>query len=394
MPDYHHGASVFETDDAPLSLQTVSTAVIGLVATAADADPTVYPLNQAVLVQRPQDGIAKAGTKGTLAKALQRIADQVSAPTVVVRIEEGADEAATTSNLIGTTDANGRYTGIKALLSAKQRLGVTPRILGIPGLESAAGTAALVTVAQQLKAFAYATCAGATLSTDALAYRKGFGARELMLIWPDFTAWDTTTHAEHKALTAAVALGLRAKLDQTIGWHQVLSNIPVNGVDGISADVYFDYLTTGTDADLLNQAGMTTLINRNGFRFWGSRTCDDGRFMFESYTRTAQVVADTIGEGVFEYSDKPMHASLARDIIESINAKLRDLTTNGFLLGGKCWFDATLNTTANLQAGQFAISYDYTPVPPLENLSLRQTFTDVYFADLSKAITSTTAAAA
>ena len=74
--------------------------------------------------------------------------------------------------------------------------------------------------------------------------------------------------------------------------------MPVNNVTGISADVFFDYLTEGTDADILNEAGITTLINRNGFRFWGSRTCDDGNFIFESYTRTAQVVAATIGDGV------------------------------------------------------------------------------------------------
>ena len=96
---------------------------------------------------------------------------------------------------------------------------------------------------------------------------------------------------------------------------------------------------------------------------------------------------DTIGEGVFEYTDKPMHASLARDIIESINAKLRQMKADGSLIGGQAWFDPALNDTAALQAGQLTISYNYTPVPPLENLGLRQTFTDTYFADLSAAVT-------
>ena len=112
-------------------------------------------------------------------------------------------------------------------------------------------------------------------------------------------------------------------------------------------------------------------------------------YVFESYTRTAQVVADTIGEGVFEYSDKAMHASLVRDLIDAINAKLRALTRQGALLGGRCWFDPSLNETADMQAGKLALNYDYTPVPPLEDLTLRQTFTDVYIADLKAAITST-----
>jgi phage tail sheath protein FI len=390
MPDiYHHGATVTESSDSSLSLQTVSTAVIGIIATSEDADETKFPLDTPVVISRPQDGIALAGTTGTLAKALQQIADQVTAPVIVVRVAEGIDDAATDSNVIGTTDVNGRYTGLKALLTAEQRVGLRPRIIGTPGLDSAAVTAAMVTVLQQLRAFGYATCAGAATVADAKTYRATFGARELMLIWPDFTGWDTATSAEVTLQTVAIALGLRAKLDQVEGWHRVLSNVPVNGATGISADVFFDYLATGTDADQLNEAGITTLINRNGFRFWGSRTCDEGNFIFESYTRTAQVLIDTIGEGVFEYSDKPMHASLVRDMLESINAKLRDYTANGYILGGKCWFDPALNDTANLKVGKLAISYDYTAVPPLENTSLRQTFTDIYFADLAAAVTAT-----
>lgn len=386
---YHHGARIDEVNDAPLSLQTVSTAVIGVVVTAADADATAYPLDTPVLVTRPQDGIAKAGTAGTLAKTLQAIADQVTCPVVVVRVTEGVDEAATTSNIVGTTDANGRYTGMKALLTAEQRVGVRPRILGIPGHDTKAVTTALAAIAKQLGAFAYAICDDCASIAEAQAYREQFSGRELMLIWPDFTAWDTTANASAKAMTIAIALGLRAQIDQTTGWHKVLSNVSVNNVTGISADVFFDYLTEGTDADILNQAGITTLINRNGFRFWGSRTCDDGVFVFESYTRTAQVIAATIGDGVFEYSDKPMHASLVRDIVESINAKLRDLTAQGFLLGAKCWFDPSLNSTDTLKAGALTLSYDYTPVPPLEDLTLRQTFTDTYVANLVAAVTTT-----
>jgi uncharacterized protein len=69
-------------------------------------------------------------------------------------------------------------------------------------------------------------------------------------------------------------------------------------VTGLSASVYWDLQATGTDADLLNQACVTTLIRKDGFKFWGQRTCsDDPLFLFENYTRTAQVLADTIAEG-------------------------------------------------------------------------------------------------
>lgn len=386
---YHHGARIEETTDAPLTLKTVSTAVIGIAVTGADADANVFPLDTPVLLMQAKDGIASAGIKGTLAKALQDIDNQVRCPVIVVRVTEGADDAATTANVIGTVNAQGRYTGIQALLTAEQRVGLRPRLIGAPGLDTEDVTLETAIVAKRLGAFAYASCHGCSTISEALAYRKKFSARELMLIWPDFTRFDTTLKTTASAQTVAVALGLRASIDQSTGWHKVISNVPVAGVNGISADVFFDYLTEGTDADVLNEAGITTLINRNGFRFWGSRTCDDGNYVFESYTRTAQIVAATIGEGVFEYSDKAMHASLVRDLIESINAKLRDLVRQGYLLGARCWFDASLNDRSNVKVGKLKLSYDFTPVPPLEDLTLRQTFTDTYIADLMAAITAT-----
>jgi phage tail sheath protein FI len=386
---YHHGARIEETTDAAPTLKTISTAVIGLVATAPEADAKLFPLDTPVLLTNPRDGIATAGLRGTLSKALQAIADQVRCPVIVVRVSDDADEATTTANVIGTTNDQGRYTGLKALLTAEQRVGLRPRIVGAPGLMNEAVAQELAILCKRLGAFGYVSARGCTTISDAFAFRKKLSARELMVLWPDFTAFDVNAKATTSALTEAIALGLRAAIDQSVGWHKVISNVPVNGVTGISADVFFDYLSEGTDADILNEAGVTTLINRNGFRFWGSRTCDDGAFVFESYTRTAQVVAATIGEGVFEYSDKPMHATLVRDLIESINAKLRDLVRQGFLLGAKCWFDPTLNDKSNVKVGKLKLSYDFTPTPPLEDLTLRQTFTDTYIADLMTAITTT-----
>src|SRR5262249_58515451 len=61
------------------------------------------------------------------------------------------------------------------------------------------------------------------------------------------------------------------------------------------------------------QAGITTLIQSQGHRFWGSRTCTDSElFRFESSVRTAQVLADTMAEAHFWAVDKPMHPKIGR----------------------------------------------------------------------------------
>ncbi|ROM80503.1 phage tail protein [Pseudomonas brassicacearum] len=385
--DYHHGVRVVEINEGTRPIRTVATAVVGMVCTAEDADPVAFPLNRPVLLTDVLTASGKAGVKGTLAKSLDAIADQASPVTVVVRVAEGQDAAETTTNVIGGVTAAGQYTGLKALLAAEAQLGVRPRILGVPGLDSLPVAAELVLTAQKLRGFAYASAWECNTVSEVIAYRENFGARELMTIWPDFVNWDTTLNADAPASAIARALGLRAKLDEQVGWHKTLSNVAVNGVSGLSRDIYWDLQNPATDAGLLNAADVTTLIRRDGFRFWGSRTCsDDPLFAFENYTRTAQVLADTMAEGQFWAVDKPMHPSLVRDIVEGINAKFRELVRLGYLIGGECWYDEAANDKDTLKAGKLYLDYDYTPVPPLENLGLRQRITDRYLVDFASRV--------
>ncbi|WP_151994603.1 phage tail sheath protein [Buttiauxella massiliensis] len=387
MSDYHHGVQVVEINDGTRVISTVSTAVIGMVCTASDADAKTFPLNEPVLITNVQAAIAKAGTLGTLAASLQAIADQCKPVTIVVRVEEGSGDdeahAQTISNIIGGTDEHGKYTGIKALLTAEAVTGVRPRILGVPGLDSQEVAVALASVCVSLRAFGYVSAWNCKTISDAIKYRDNFSQRELMVIWPDFIAWDTVKNASAPAYATARALGLRAFIDQTVGWHKTLSNVGVQGVTGISASVFWDLQAPGTDADLLNEAGVTTLIRKDGFRFWGNRTCsDDPLFLFENYSRTAQVIADTMAEGHMWAVDKPITPVLIRDIVDGIKAKFRELKSGGYIVDADCWFDETANDKESLKAGKLYLDYDYTPVPPLENLTLRQRITDKYLVNL------------
>lgn len=384
---YHHGVRVHELNEGTRPIRTVSTAVIGLIATGSDADATAFPLDKPVLITNIQAAIGNAGTQGTLARSLQAIVDQTNAVVVVVRVDQKTDEAEQTTAVIGGT-VNGKYTGMKALLTAEQHLGVKPRILGAPGLDTAAVTASLGGIAEKLRAFNYVSAHGCETKEEAVAYRDAIGSRETMLIWPDFLGWDTVTSSTKTFEATARALGLRAKIDNDIGWHKTLSNVPVNGVTGISKDVFWQLQSMDTDAGYLNSNEVTTLIQSNGLRFWGSRTCtDDPLFAFENSTRTAQVLADTMAEGHMWAVDKPLHPSLARDIVEGINAKFRDLKTQGYIIDGECWFDDSVNSKETLKSGRLILDYDYTPVPPLEDLTLRQRITDKYLADFASRMT-------
>jgi len=387
--NYHHGVGVKETTDLSTMIRDIDTAVIGVVCTADDADAVTFPLNTPVLLTRVRDYLGKAGKSGTLYTTLKAISDQASPKTVVVRVADASQvipaegETAPTQDqlVIGGVGADGRYTGMFALLTAEPRVGEHPRVLAVPGLDTKVVALQLAVIAEKLRAFAYVGAHECKTIAEAKAWREDFSEREIMVIYPDFIAYNSLTAANETVPAAAYAIGLRAKIDAEQGWHKVLSNVPVSNVLGISADVYWTLQGEDTDADDLNSKGITTLIKRDGFRFWGSRTCDEETYFFESYTRTAQILADTIAEAHFPYVDKPLTPSLIQDIVDGINRKGAALVTANRLLGFSCWFDfAGDYTTEALRDGKATIRYKYTPVPPLEDLTLIQEFTDEYFA--------------
>ncbi|MGK4478699.1 phage tail sheath subtilisin-like domain-containing protein [Yersinia enterocolitica] len=377
-----HGVRIRENTDLVTAINDIESSVIGVVAVADDADAETFPLNTPVLLTRVNNVLGKAGKTGSLYKTLKAIADQTSPKVIVVRVAAATDEAdaKTQSQLIiGGTTEDGSYTGMYAFLTAEQKVGYRPRILAAPDYDTEEVTSALCVIAQNLRAFVYASCYGCRTMAEAMTYRAKFAYRELMLIWPDFIAYNPLTGNNEIFPAPAYACGLRALIDNNHGWHRSLSNISVNNVLGISQDVFWSLQAEDSDANELNSKEITTLIKRNGFRFWGNRVTDTNAYIFEVYTRTAQILADSIAEAQFEAIDEPLTPTNVKDVVSGINGKLSALVTQGRLIGAECWFDILDNPTTGLRQGQVRIRYKYTPVPPMEDLTMYQTFTDEYF---------------
>ncbi len=380
-----HGLTITESASGARAIVPASMAVIGLVATATSETPAeleaAFPLNTPVLIAGNVDAAAaKAGTGGTLRPALEAIGDQASSIVVVVRVAEGEGEDAEDiaadqdAKVIGETDGN-VYTGLQALRSAQSHLGVAPRIIGCPGLDSAAVTAEMAIVARKLRGMAYASAIGATVA-EAGAYRATFSDRELMLIWPG-------TDAAFDGDIVARALGLRARIDEEQGWHKTISNVALSGVTGMDLDVHFDLLDPSTEAGLLNDKQVTTIIRQNGFRLWGNRTCADvetqPQWSFESAVRTSHALKDEIASIVSPFLDQPMTIGLIKDLLETGNARFRQLVTEGRIVGAEMFFDAADNSAQELAAGRPHFRIEFTPAAPLENPQIGLVITDYYY---------------
>ena len=368
--DRHHGVTAKEFTSGVRPIDDISTAVIGMVCTADDADSATFPVNKPVFFSSVYNVLDKTGTKGTLAKSLDAIIDQADAQIVIVRVPHNDTPTTLNANVAA---------GIRQLRNAKAMTGVTPKILGLPELDTQANVSELLGVAQTTRAFVYAKAVDAPNITEVNAYRANFGQRELMLIDNEFVDGSNTQ------ATIARVLGARAKLDAKIGWHKSISNTEINGVTQLKHPRSFDLIDRNCEANLLNNNEITTLIREKGFRIWGNRTCSaDPMYAFEVATRSSQIVQETIASTFLWAMDKPMHPSLLSDVIMSINAKLAEFVNKGQLLGARVFLNERLLTKETLAAGKFPIDYEITTVPPLENLLLNQHITDTFFVNLAE----------
>lgn len=167
---FHHGVTATEVTQGIKPMRNSDTSVIGLIALANDANEYKYPFDKPTLLTGiTQKDINDAGTLGTLRPALESIRG-ITNPTVVVL------------RLSSITPEN-----VQKLLLSPSVLGVTPKILGAPEIDTPAVVTELVKLAKKMRAFVYAhprTDSGDLITdkTEIGNYRDKFADRELMII--------------------------------------------------------------------------------------------------------------------------------------------------------------------------------------------------------------------
>lgn len=388
-----HGIELKTGDSGVRPMKLAETSVIGIVGTAPDADATKFPLNTPVLVAGKRTEAAALDTTGnglgTLPGAMDAIFDQIGAAVVIIRVDEGIDDAATKSNVIGGVDAQENRSGIQALLDARATVAMTPKILIAPGFSSDQAVATeLLAIAQRVRGFVYLDGPNTT-DADAKLYVADFGGdsgKHGMLIDPYSLVWDTVSSSEIQRASSAVAAGVRVKTDYLKGPHYTLSNQVIDGIIGTARPIDFVMGDINSRANLLNDGNVTTIIREDGYRFWGSRTLNttDAKWAFEPSVRIDMLIKDTIQQNLLWAVDKPINKTLLEDVAESVNAMMRQLISFGWILGGECWVDPDKNSTTSLSAGQVYFAYDFTVPAPAEYLGFEGLHVDSYYEGLLK----------
>lgn len=391
---YLHGVEVIDIDDGVRPIRTLSSSVIGLVGTAPDADVQRFPLNTPVLVTSLTQAAA-LGKTGTLMAAIDDIYDQASAVIVLVRVEASSDDMQSFANVIGGVDeTTGHYQGLQALRSAKSLLGVQPRILIAPGFTHQRPVdpddeqrqlanpvvAELIGVAQRLRAVIIADAPN-THDADAIAYRQDWGSQRVYVIDP-FVKVLSGAQIVSRPASARVA-GLIANTDQDKGFWFSPSNQNINGILGTHRAVDFALGDATSRANLLNAKEVATIIYEDGYRLWGNRTCSsDPKWAFLSVVRTADMINDSLLRAHLWAVDRNITKTYVEEVIEGVNAYLRQLKAQGAILGGRCWADPELNSPMAIADGKVYFDFDFTPPFPAEHITFRSHLVNNYMVEI------------
>src|SRR5690606_18707213 len=95
--------------------------------------------------------------------------------------------------------------------------------------------------------------------------------------------------------------------------------------------------------------------------------------------RTSAALKDEIASIVAPFLDQPMTIGLIKDLLETGNARFRQLVTEGRIVGAEMFFDKDANSAQELAAGRPHFRIQFTPTAPLENPQIGLVITDYYY---------------
>lgn len=397
MTDPTFGLSITRIDNEPRPTIAAIMSVVGILGTAPDADAGEFPLNTPVEVFSNDAAkaalLGDAGASNTIRDALDAINDQlgefqVSARCVVVRVEEGVDDDATISNMVGDSVAG---TGIHAFLAAGEELGVIPRIIIAPGYthqESDPGVDATNSLVAEMpgvlnKLLGVAIVDGPADRTDLTTWRETISSERIIPVYPNVTIDDGAGGTRNTALAARVA-GIAVRRDFEKGGKPFHSwaNQPVQGILGPVSKIRFSLTDGATEGQTIlaenvgivvrGQMGVEQAIARGGFVFVGTDTCsDDTLWQFYNQVRGRDYIHLTFLQTLRFYLGKfniTMHTIQA--ILNTMKSELRSLKADGDILGYKVGFSPDQNTPEDLRAGKFTVSFAAEEPAPLRYLGI------------------------
>lgn len=300
--------------------------------------------------------------------------------------------AITSSVIIGTYNSGtGARTGMKAWALGKNQFGFNPKILIAPGYSSIAAVATeMISQSDMFRSIclldaAYGTTVSAAIAGRGVDSVTNFktASKRAYLLYPYLKAYDAATDSNVDQPYSQFMAGVIAANDQNNGYWFSPSNKEIKGIVGVERNITAGASDITSDANILNEAGITTVFNTfgSGYNTWGNRsaaypttTTPD---QFIAVQRTADVIHESLEQAALQFVDRPITKALIDSIRETANGFIRQLIQRGALLpGSEVIYDDNDNPVNELAAGHLTFSIVMMPPVPGERITFNS-FIDI-----------------
>lgn len=298
----------------------------------------------------------------------------------------------TSAQIIGTVNGTtGVRTGFKCLELVYTMFGFKPKVLIAPGYSTLAAVATeMQTAAAKYRAIALLDAPLGTTVSQAIAGRSvggsigGFATsnKRAVLCYPHVKVYDAATDANQDRPLSPFYAGVVAATDRNEGYWFSPSNHQIEGIVGLERMITADISDPSSEANLLNEKGITTVFNSfgTGLRLWGNRsaawptsTAPDN---FVSVRRVADILHESVELAMMDFIDKPINRAVIDAIKETVNQFIRVLIGRGALVDGRCDFIDDKNPPVQLAAGQLVFDITFMPPTPAERITF-DSFIDI-----------------
>ncbi|WP_309628728.1 hypothetical protein [Brevundimonas sp.] len=395
MADPTFGFSINQETTEPRSAAGANMSVIALVGTAPAADVAKFPADTAVLIySNDTQALTDLGETGSIPDAVAGINAQLgefqaAAQIVIIRVAEGAGgdqaakDAATIANIIAVNK------GINVLKTAATLLGVTPRLVSVPGythqrVGNAANAvcAALGSVLDSLLAVAVVEGPNDTDANDK-AWRATIAHKRLI---PVTGGWKVMVGATPTVVPLAPRiLGLAVKVDHENSGRPFKSwaNRPILGGIGPARAIPFS-LTDGaiSGQDLLasqigivvrGEGGVDGAIADGGFVFVGTENAgpDELWRQYHQVRGRDYVHLFFLRTLRFYLGRFNLTGNVLRTILNTVKFELRDREADGDILGFQVEFRKDQNQPDQLRLGRIVIRAAFEEAPVLRHMTIQ-----------------------
>ena len=394
MPaSFLHGVETIEITKGARTIQTVKTAVVGIVGTAPidEVDAEFKTINTPTLILNETEAVKYFGRHKngfTIPQALQAIFDQGAGIAIVINVFDPAKHETVSdvrvADIIGSVDAaTGKRTGMKAFEECYSLFGYYPKTIIAPVYcEEATVVTELNTICNKIRAMGIVDApVGATVQ-DVITGRGPQGtinfntsSERIILCYPHLKVYDAESDSIKLQPYSQRLAGVIAAKDVDRGYHWSPSNTEIQGIVGTERQLTSMINDPTSEVNTLNEAGIVTVFNSygSGFRTWGNRSAaypsSTHPTNFINVRRTADILHESVEYSMLQFIDYPIDDGLIDSICETVNQFIRTLIGRGALIDGKCSYNEDKNPSTEIANGHLLFDIEFMPPTPAERIT-------------------------